>query len=99
MMMIYLVAPQVQDHQVGEESQVRRKNLQTVERQIQLLQLQQLPQLLWDLLQEEEEEVFSDQFLLSELLLLLFSLSIVLASFVQIGHKQPQTSPGGVFAS
>lgn len=71
MMMIYLVAPKVQDHQVGEESQVRRKNLQTVERQIQLLQLQQLPQLLWDLLQEEEEEVFSDQFLLSELLLLL----------------------------
>lgn len=70
MMMIYLVPPQVQDHKVGEESQVRRKNLQTVERQIQLLQLQQLPQLIWDLLQEEER-VLSDQLLLSDLLLLL----------------------------
>lgn len=30
--MFYLVAPQVEDHQVGEQSQLRRKNLQTVER-------------------------------------------------------------------
>lgn len=54
--MLYLVAPQVEDHQVGEQSQLRWKNLQTVERQIQLLQLQQLPQFIWDVLQEQEAD-------------------------------------------
>lgn len=55
--MFHLVAPEVEHHQVGEQSQLRRKDLQTVERQVQLLQLQQLPQFIWDLLQYQKKQV------------------------------------------
>lgn len=47
---VYLVTPQIEDHQVRQQSQLRRKNSQAVERQIQLVQLQQLPQFIWNLL-------------------------------------------------
>lgn len=48
----YLVTPQVEDHQVGEQGQLRRKNRQAIEGQVQLLQLQQLTQLIRKFLQK-----------------------------------------------
>lgn len=48
----YLVTPQVEHHQVGEQGQLRRENRQVVEGQVQLLQLQQLTQLIRKFLQK-----------------------------------------------